>query len=119
MNGANDNAVLENGKAWDFFSLNCPQLLAQQKAYVRKIIETLNDLDNVLYEVCNEVPDRPEAFDWMEHLAAFIHATEAEMPKQHPVGITAEGGGAGQPHPLWHERRLDLARQWSGIGVSL
>lgn len=97
VNGATDNPVLENGKAWDLFSLNCPQILAQQKAYVRKMIETVNDLDNVLYEVCNEVPARAEAFEWMDHMAAFIHETEAQMPKQHPVGITAEGGGQDNP----------------------
>ena len=30
------------------------KLLAFQKAYVKKVIETLNDLDNVLYEIINE-----------------------------------------------------------------
>jgi hypothetical protein len=96
-NGATDNPVLANGKAWDFYSLNCPQLLAQQEDYVRKIVETVNDLDNVLYEVCNEVPARKEAFDWMDYIANFNHETEARLPNQHPVGITAEGGGQDNP----------------------
>lgn len=92
VNGITDNPVVDNVRAWDFHSLNCPQLLHHQKAYIRKIIETVNDLDNVLYEVCNEVPNRQEAFDWMDHIANFAHEVEAAMPKQHPVGITAEGG---------------------------
>ncbi len=79
-------------RAWGFFSLSCPQLLAHQKAYIRKIVETVNDLDNVLYEVCNEIPFRQEAFDWSDHIAQYVHDCEAGMPKQHPVGITAEGG---------------------------
>jgi hypothetical protein len=90
--GITDNPVLDNGRAWDFYSLNCPQLLQHQKAYVHKIIATLNDLDNVLYEVCNEVPFRQEAFDWMNHMVAYIREVEAGLPRQHPIGITAEGG---------------------------
>jgi Family of unknown function (DUF6298) len=92
VNNISDNPVVQNGKALDFYSLRCPQLLAHQQAYIHKILGTLNDLDNVLYEVCNEVPFRQEAFDWMEHIARYVHAVEAQMPKQHPVGITAEGG---------------------------
>lgn len=92
INAITDNPVLDNGRAWDFFSMNCPQLLEHQKRYICKIIETVNDLDNVLFEVCNEVPWRDTSFDWMNHIADFIHETERTMPKQHPVGITAEGG---------------------------
>ena len=36
-------------------SLKIPKkLLVFQRAYVKKVIETLNDLDNVLYEIINE-----------------------------------------------------------------
>jgi len=42
--------------------------------------------------VCNEIPFRQEAFDWSDHIAQYVHDCEAGMPKQHPVGITAEGG---------------------------
>lgn len=30
--------------------------------------------------------------EWQDHMAAYIHELEAGRPKQHPVGITAEGG---------------------------
>ena len=33
-----------------------PAVLAAQHAYVRKVIDTVNDLDNVLYEISNEFP---------------------------------------------------------------
>lgn len=92
VNGITDDPVVENGRAWDFYSLNCPQLLEWQKAYVRKVIDTVNDLDHVLFEIANEVPHRPEAMAWQEHLCAFIHEYERGLPKQHPVGITPEGG---------------------------
>lgn len=92
VNSVTDNPVLANGKAWDVFSLNCPQLLHWQKEYVKKVVDTLNDLDHILFEICNEVPHRKEAMDWSEHLVQFIHEYETGKPKQHPVGITSEGG---------------------------
>ena len=92
INGITDNPVLENRRAWDVFSLNCPQILKHQKAFIRKIINTVNDLDNVLYEICNEVPRTKEAMDWQGHLCAYIKEYEAAGRKQHMVGITAEGG---------------------------
>ena len=92
VNDITDNPVGENGKAWGLFSLACPQLLRWQEAYVRKVIDTVNDLDNVLYEICNEVPHRPEAMEWQDHVCAFAQGYERGKPRQHPVGITAEGG---------------------------
>ena len=92
VNGVTDNPVVANGRAWDVFSLHCPQILEWQKAYARKVVDTVNDLDHVLYEICNEVPHRPEAMQWSDHLCAFLHEVEQGMPKQHPVGINSEGG---------------------------
>lgn len=31
-----------------------PAVLARQEAFVRKVVDTLNDLDKVLYEIINE-----------------------------------------------------------------
>jgi hypothetical protein len=64
-----------------------PELLAVQEAYVKKVIETVNDLDNVLYEIINE----GGATDWQYHMIRFIKKTETSMPKQHPVGMTHLG----------------------------
>lgn len=61
-----------------------PDVLKYQEAYVKKVIETLNDLDNVLYEIINE----GGALAWQYHMIRFIHQTEAAMPKKHPVGMT-------------------------------
>jgi hypothetical protein len=74
------------------FSLDCPQILEAQKRLVRAVVDALNDLDNVLYEVCNEVPNTPEALAWQEHICAYVRAYEQTHPKQHPIGITPEGG---------------------------
>ena len=92
INGLTDNPVLENGQAFDFFSLNCPQLLNLQKEFIKKVIDTVNDFDCVLYEICNEIPNRMEAIQWEDHLCEFVKQYEVSKPKQHPVGITGEGG---------------------------
>ncbi len=59
---------------------------AIQKTYVRKVIETVNYLDNVLYEICNECGSYSR--DWQYDLINYIKSYEAGKPKQHPVGMT-------------------------------
>ncbi|HYL79825.1 MAG TPA: hypothetical protein VEU07_03380 [Candidatus Acidoferrum sp.] len=68
-------------------SLSIPAVLAIQEAYVRKVIETVGDLPNVLWEISNE--SRPEARAWEAHLVEFVHRIETDRPASHPVGMTA------------------------------
>ncbi len=65
-------------------SLHNPAVLARQEAYVRKVIDTVNDLDNVLYEIINE----GGAIAWQYHMIDFAHQVERGKAKQHPVGMT-------------------------------
>jgi len=66
-------------------SLHNPKVIAHQEAYVRKVIDTVNDLDNVLYEIINE----GGSLGWQVHMVDFIHAVERQKVKKHPVGITS------------------------------
>ncbi|MEZ4592538.1 MAG: DUF6298 domain-containing protein [Chloroflexota bacterium] len=61
---------------------------AIQEAYVRKVIDTVNDLDNVLFEISNESHGDSQA--WQYHMINFIKDYEATLPQQHPVGMTVE-----------------------------
>jgi hypothetical protein len=61
-----------------------PAVLARQEAYVRHVTDTVNDLDNVLYEIINE----GGATAWQYHMIDFTHEYERAKPKQHPVGMT-------------------------------
>lgn len=62
-------------------------VLQIQEAYVRQVLETLHDLDNVLYEVVNEAT--PESVAWQYHLIRFIKQYERERGfAVHPVGMT-------------------------------
>lgn len=62
-------------------------VLQIQEAYVRQVLETLHDLDNVLYEVVNEAT--PESVGWQYHFIRFIKRYERERDfMAHPVGMT-------------------------------
>jgi hypothetical protein len=67
------------------------QVLALQQAYVRKVIDTVNDLENVLYEVCNEAG--VYSTKWQYHLINFIKEYQPGKPNQHPVGMTVQYPG--------------------------
>lgn len=105
-----------------------------QAAYVRKVVDTVNDLDNVLYEVINEGGQKE--WDWW--VVQTIHEYERTKPKQHPVGLTGHGAerrdsmlasladwispgrndGYGDDPPAWSARKvslLDTDHVW-GIG---
>ena len=71
----------------EIHTLQIPEVTALQESYVRKVVTTLNDFDNVLYEITNESP--PASKDWQYHMINFIKHCEADQPKQHPVGMTA------------------------------
>lgn len=105
-----------------------------QAAYIRKVVDTVNDLDNVLYEVINEGGEKE--WDWW--VVKTVHDYERNKPKQHPVGITGHGAerrdsmlaspadwispgrndGYGDDPPAWDARKvslLDTDHVW-GIG---
>ena len=84
-----------------------------QKAYVRKVIDTVNDLDNVLFEISNE--SESSSVDWQSHLISYVKDYEAGridgiVRKQHPVGMTA----------LWTTDNATLSRsaaEWISPGA--
>jgi hypothetical protein len=61
-----------------------------QDAYVRKVIDTVNCLDNIIYEIINEPPiDNTDpahgSNPWERHIIQLIRGYEATKPKQHPI----------------------------------
>lgn len=86
-----------DGRGLEFYTLRIPAITALQEAYVRKVIDTVNDLDNVLYEVANETTTL--SAEWQYHIIDLIHNYEKRKPKQHPVGISylADRKGKGDP----------------------
>jgi hypothetical protein len=72
--------------------LSVPGVTRLQEAYVRKVIDTVGDLDNVLWEIGNECHAGSVA--WQYHMIGFIKECESTRPKQHPVGMTGAPIGA-------------------------
>lgn len=68
-------------------SLGDRKVNAIQAAYIHKVIDTVNDLDNVLYEVINEGGE--PKWDWW--VVETLREYERSKPKQHPIGITGHG----------------------------
>jgi hypothetical protein len=90
VNGVDGDAN-GNGRS-DIYSLEVPETLELQEAFVRQVIDTVNDLDNALYEIANETHNKEQALPWQLHMIDFVHDYEKRKPKQHPVGMTGFGG---------------------------
>jgi len=87
-----------DGKGLEIHELAVPKVTRLQEAYVKKVIDTVNDLDNLLYEITNE--NHPESSAWQYHMIDFIHDYEKGKAKQHPVGMTFQFKG-GSNQTLW------------------
>ena len=121
FNGANNvNGVdvdrNRNRLGEEFFSLEDPELVRLQKTYVEKMVDTLNDLDNVLWEICNEAP--ADAMPWQYEMLRHLKAYERQKPKQHLVLLSPGGwkpGGWGlHPEAKFIESSADFIATANG-----
>lgn len=79
----------ENGDedGQELHELGNREAIRAQVRYVRKVVDTLAELDNVLYEVSNE--SHFESLAWQRHIAQALRRREEYHGVHHPVGITA------------------------------
>lgn len=77
-----------------FMTLEVPTVVEFQERFVRKVVEELNQFDNVYYEICNEPYSRTFPKEWTKrgeawhaHIARFIHQVEKDLPKQHLIAV--------------------------------
>ncbi|GAF79030.1 unnamed protein product, partial [marine sediment metagenome] len=69
-----------------------------QKAYIREFIDTLNDYDNVIWEIGNEPPEgdggcaTDTVDDWISYMVDYIHTYESGLDNQHLVSVNYAGG---------------------------
>jgi hypothetical protein len=75
-----------DGRGLVTHTLKLPQVTEFQQAYVRHLIDAVNDLDNVLYEITNE--SGAYSIEWQYHWIRFIKEYQRTKPQQHPVGMT-------------------------------
>src|SRR6266850_5051912 len=85
INGINgDPSGNDNGE--EVHSLIVPAITSLQEAYVRKVVDTLNDLDNVLYEISGDAP--LSSREWQYYMINYLKRYQVTKPKQHPVGMS-------------------------------
>lgn len=105
-------------------TLRNPEVNKLQAAYIRKVVDTVNDLDKVLYEVLNEGGEK----EWNWWVIKTVQEYERTKPKQHPVGNTGHGAerlasmlaspadwissgrvdGFAENPPAWNEKKVSL-----------
>ena len=74
----------------DVQTLNDPAITAIQENYVRRVVDALDDLPNVLFEISNETASTEEGWAWQHHMLAVVKRHDALRGGfRHPVGLTA------------------------------
>ena len=90
INGVDDGYV-SGKKGINAVAMTAPNAITRyQDAYVEKVIDTLNDLPNVLWVVSEEAPSNSTW--WNDHQIAHIRTYESRKPHQHPIGYAAPIG---------------------------
>ncbi len=76
-------------------------LLAIHEAMTIKMVEELNEFDNLYYEICNEPYFGGVTIAWQHHIAEVIIATEKNLPCKHLISQNIANGSAkiANPHP--------------------
>ncbi len=91
-NNINDAlAAAFDSHGYSFYTTNA-SALEIQKLFVKKTIDTLNDLDNVIWEIINE-PELSRASTWIQGMVSYIRSYEATKSKQHPIWWSSSGWG--------------------------
>jgi hypothetical protein len=87
MNGI-DGDPNNTGCGTAIHTLNDPNITLLEDAYAVHLVTVMNDLNNLIWEICNECANDSTAFQ--QHYIALIRSTEAGLPKQHPTWFSVE-----------------------------
>lgn len=75
-----------SGKGHQVHTLDVPEIVTLHETFVKRVIDELNDLDHIVWEISNETHKGSVA--WQYHLIRFIQEYEKTKPKQHLVGMS-------------------------------
>jgi hypothetical protein len=91
LDGANNINGVDAGSALGGIGMSAPNAVsAVQDRFVEKMVDTLNDLPNVVWATSEEAP--AESW-WNDHHIDHVRAYERTKPLQHPVGYGAPWSG--------------------------
>ncbi|MFZ5424545.1 MAG: carbohydrate-binding protein [Patescibacteria group bacterium] len=98
-------SAFTNSNPQSFFTTNSAAL-AIQKSLVKRTIDELNHLDNIMWEIMNE-PDMPPSEVWHNEIIAYIRDYEATKPKQHLI-VATTGGASGNLNSSLYKTTADV-----------
>src|ERR1051325_5441070 len=89
VNGVNGDPD-GNGTGDEAYNLTIPAITSLQEAYLRKVVDSWNDLDNVLYELSGDGSLGNAA--WQNYIITYLKNYQATKGTQHPVGVSYSDG---------------------------
>jgi hypothetical protein len=79
-----------DGSLLEIYTMSTPRVRRIQDAYARKVVDTVNRFDNVLFEVINESGAFSTA--WQYHMINLVKRREARLRRRHPIGMSFQHG---------------------------
>jgi hypothetical protein len=109
VNNVNGDFLNSNGQGEELEGGNLPGPIdLRLKAYVGKVADTLQDYENVLFEIGNELHFGSLA--WQREIAAYLKNYQLRKPIQHPVGISSTFRL--NDIPTWPVQWLGASNNW-------
>jgi hypothetical protein len=117
VNGINGD-LNNNGAGSETHTLRNPDVVDAQRLHIRKAVDTLNDLDNVIWEIGNEIYPGPDQIEWAYDTIEYIREYESTKPNQHLIGLSYmhsynDGGAWTRASP---EVMFDSPADWISVG---
>ncbi len=92
MNATNNVNSVGYCDRQEVYTLLHKDLLGVHEAFVRKAVLSLNEFDNIYFEICNEPYFGGVREDWQAHIAGIIAETESRLPNRHLIAQNIANG---------------------------
>ncbi len=124
MNAANningiDGDPNADGQGLEVQMLKVPAITELQRSYIRRVVDLVNEFDNVLYEISNESLYHPDILAWQREMARYVNEYQARKPKQHPIGMTTLVAGNQKDKIAANEALFASAVGWVSPGATV
>jgi hypothetical protein len=87
----NINGIECGNEPASIHTMRDPAINAIQRSYAMRVVKTVNEFDQVIFEIINE--GSPETTEWQYGMIQFVKSLERDLPKQHLVGMTFQYPG--------------------------
>jgi hypothetical protein len=87
---------------FEVHTLQIPEIIKLQENYIKKVIDTLNDFDNIVWEISNE--SHSQSVEWQYYMIRFVREYEKTKTKQHLIGMTGS--------PIQNEQLYGSPADW-------